>query len=200
MIAIGEGRIRNAAGWRPLNLGLRPTRSTVQRPAWGQLRPPAGMAALQPILTAIDPTRWRRVSPRPPGRHRHEEPRVHRVGGDHLPLGCQGACGWMAIDADEAEEAVEILRESLAAERLKLVEAERVHAVDGAQQAESLDDHLADKHERVGAGSSHCLRDDPLLCRRSPRVRCVCTPTAKELVDRRRRAAGIASFEPLPIE
>jgi hypothetical protein len=44
---IGEGRIRNAAGWRPLNLGLRPTRGTVQRPAWGQLRPPAGMAALQ---------------------------------------------------------------------------------------------------------------------------------------------------------
>ena len=42
----------------------------------GQLRPPAGMAALQPILTANDPTRWRRVSPQfGHGRHIYFGPR-----------------------------------------------------------------------------------------------------------------------------
>jgi hypothetical protein len=86
--------------------------------------------------------------------------------GDHLPLGYQGACGWMAIDADEAEEAVEILRESLAADGLKLVEAERVHAVGGAGQVESLDDHLADNMRewepgrRTVWGTIHCYVGD----------------------------------------
>jgi hypothetical protein len=35
------------------------------------------------------------------------------------------------------------------------------------------------QHERVGAGSSHCLGDDPLLCWRSPRVRCMSAHTAE---------------------
>ena len=64
--------------------------------------------------------------------------------GEHLALSYQGACGWMAINADDSDGAVDVLRESLAADKLKLVEAERIHVVDGAQQAASLDDHLAD--------------------------------------------------------
>lgn len=64
--------------------------------------------------------------------------------GDHLPLGCQGASGWMAIDANEADEAIEGIGASLASVSLKLVSAERVHVVEGPNDVESLDDHLAD--------------------------------------------------------
>jgi len=77
-----------------------------------------------------------------------------------------GDCLPMAIDADEAEEAVEMLRKSLAADRLKLVEAERVHAVDSAQQAELLDDHLANNMRewepgrRAVWGTIHCYIGD----------------------------------------
>jgi hypothetical protein len=64
--------------------------------------------------------------------------------GSHLPLGWQGACGWMAVDACDAEEAAHVLATSLAADKLRLVEAERIHAVEGAGQAELLDEHLAE--------------------------------------------------------
>jgi hypothetical protein len=64
--------------------------------------------------------------------------------GDHLPLQYQGACGWMAVDAEDEEEAVDVLAGALAAERLVLVEAELLQAVSGAQDAERVDDHLAD--------------------------------------------------------
>lgn len=86
--------------------------------------------------------------------------------GHHLALGYQGACGWMAVDADDAEDAIYVLRESLAADQLKLVEAERIHAIDGAHQAASLDRHLS---ENIGAwepgrrtvwGTIHCYAGD----------------------------------------
>jgi hypothetical protein len=86
--------------------------------------------------------------------------------GDHLALGFQGASGWMAIDADDAEDVVDVLRESLAADKLKLIEAERVHVVDGAQQAASLDDHLSDNMRewepgrRTVWGTIHCYVGD----------------------------------------
>src|SRR5690348_14351341 len=72
--------------------------------------------------------------------------------GEHLALRYQGACGWMAVDADDAEDAVQVLRESLAAEKLKFVEAERVHVVGGAQEAASLDGHLSDNMKKWESG------------------------------------------------
>ncbi len=86
--------------------------------------------------------------------------------GDHLALGYQGACGWMAIDADDSEDAVKFLRESLAADKLKLIDAERVHVVDCAQQAASLDGHLSDNirewepGRRTVWGTIHCYVGD----------------------------------------
>jgi len=50
----------------------------------------------------------------------------------------------MAIAADNPEEAAEILKISLSAERLKLVEAEQFQIVDSADEAESVDTHLAE--------------------------------------------------------
>ncbi|MBK6704541.1 MAG: hypothetical protein IPL62_17750 [Caulobacteraceae bacterium] len=82
--------------------------------------------------------------------------------GEHLALSYQGACGWMAIDADDAKDAVDVLRKSLAADKLKLVEAERIHVVGGPQQAASLDDHLSDNMRewepgrRTVWGTIHC--------------------------------------------
>lgn len=86
--------------------------------------------------------------------------------GEHLALGCQGACGWMAVSADDAEDAVEVLRASLAADKLELVEAERVHVVGDEQQAATLDDHLSDNMRewepgrRTVWGTIHCYVGD----------------------------------------
>jgi hypothetical protein len=49
-----------------------------------------------------------------------------------------------AVDAEDEEEAVDVLAGALAADRLVLVEAELLQAVSGAQDAERADDHLAD--------------------------------------------------------
>lgn len=64
--------------------------------------------------------------------------------GEHLPLEFEGACGWMAVEANDAQDAVEKFGESLAEVGLKLVETDQVQVVEGAAQAESIDAHLAE--------------------------------------------------------
>jgi hypothetical protein len=63
--------------------------------------------------------------------------------GHHLPLNYQGACGWIAIDATDENDARTRLRSSLEAEGLTLVELERLHRVNGAMDVDALDGHLA---------------------------------------------------------
>jgi hypothetical protein len=64
--------------------------------------------------------------------------------GDYLPLRFQGACGWIAIKAADAVAAVEILRKSLSADRLILVEADCVHGIEIVGAVRELDIHLPD--------------------------------------------------------
>jgi hypothetical protein len=74
--------------------------------------------------------------------------------GDHLPLDCQGACGWMAIAADDAEDAAEVLNDSLSAEHLKLVGAEQFHLADSAEHVNSFDSQLAENMRNWEPGRS----------------------------------------------
>lgn len=74
--------------------------------------------------------------------------------GRHLSPGWQGACGWMAVEAEDETEAVDNLAQSLAAVRLKLIEAERIHAVKGAAQARLIDEHLASNMKEWEPGRS----------------------------------------------
>ena len=88
--------------------------------------------------------------------------------GDHLLLNYRGACGWMAIDAIDEGDAGIRLRKSLEAEKLKLVEIERLHHVNGALDAEALDDHLAASMREWAPGrptvwgTIHCYVGDRL--------------------------------------
>jgi hypothetical protein len=86
--------------------------------------------------------------------------------GAHLPLDCQGACGWMVAEAANARLVVGVFRRSLAADRLKLLEVDDVQAVTDAAQVERVDEHLAENMRNWAPGCStvwgtlHCYTQE----------------------------------------
>ena len=62
---------------------------------------------------------------------------------DILPAECQGACGWIAVNASNEERVLDALRKELAQIELKLVEVDRVIQVHSIEEIADYDDHLA---------------------------------------------------------
>ena len=94
--------------------------------------------------------------------------------GKILPLDCQGACGWMAVEAHSPTEVARVMRSSLGAVRLKLIETDNVHVVRDAAEAEAHDAHLAKNMRSWQQGCStvwgtlHCYKYERRS--RKPRV------------------------------
>lgn len=61
-----------------------------------------------------------------------------------LPSGAQGACGYMAVAAPDEDGVVDVLRNSLSAVGLRLIEIDQITERSLTNFPEDLDSHLAE--------------------------------------------------------
>lgn len=74
--------------------------------------------------------------------------------GDRLPFRYQGACGWVAVQADEEIQAAENVGRAFSAMRLKVVELDQLQPVLSADEIIAIDPHLAENVRNLEQGQN----------------------------------------------